>query len=174
MVSNYGRVKSLPRVYRSGMDHRMVKQTEEHILSPNIAAGGYMVIVLSKNAKTRRFLIHRLVGQAFLPNPYNLPQINHKDEDPSNNRADNLEWCDHKYNINYGTRNTRVSTKMTNGPTAKAVLQYTLDGEFVKEWPSTMEIQRVLGFSNGTIGRACRGEYRQSNGYIWRYKSSLK
>ena len=67
----------------------------------------YMEVNLSKNNKVTHYLIHRLVAQAFIPNPNNLPQVNHKDENRENNRVDNLEWCTAEYNTNYGTRALR-------------------------------------------------------------------
>ena len=77
---------------------------------------GYIQVGLSKNGILTVLKVHRLVAQAFLPNPDNLPMINHKDEDKTNNRVENLEWCDHKYNMNYGTRNIRAKeTAIKNG-----------------------------------------------------------
>ena len=71
--------------------------------------GRYLVVELFKNGCGKQFKIHRLVAEAYLPNPYNLPCVNHKDEVKTHNWINNLEWCDYSYNINYGTRNKRVS-----------------------------------------------------------------
>lgn len=114
--------------------------------------------------------VHRLVGQAFLLNPNNLPEINHRDEDKTNNRVENLEWCDRKYNNNFGTRNQRVAEKMTNGKLSKTVLQFTLEGNFVKEWKSIRDVQRNLGYNCGNISSCCTGRYNSANGFVWRYK----
>lgn len=109
-VSNLGRVKSLERIDEMG------RLRLGRILSPVIDRYGYLRVNLYKEGKRKTFQVHRLVGQAFIPNPEGLPQINHKDEDPSNDRADNLEWCSRSYNINYGTRNERqVQTRIRNG-----------------------------------------------------------
>lgn len=111
-VSNLGRVRHLPYTIKWGgkLEHRPLKESNQHKNT-----GGYCIVVLSKNSKSKQFLIHRLVAQAFIPNPDNLPEVNHIDEDKTNNKVDNLEWCDRKYNINYGTRTERaVKTRKEN------------------------------------------------------------
>ena len=111
-VSSYGRVRSLDR-YVKGKSYRLHKGK---VLSPGKNSRGYLSIVLSYNGKHKVITVHRLVAEAFLPNPDNLPEINHKDEDKTNNRVDNLEFCDHKYNVNYGTRKDRArDTAIKNG-----------------------------------------------------------
>ena len=122
-VSNCGRVKS-------------IKFGKEIILKQNIK-GGYYSVVLSKNGILKNYLVHRLVAEAFLDNPDNLPQVNHKDECKTNNIVSNLEWCDRKYNVNYGSRNKRAAEKLS-----KIVRQYDLNGNFTKEWKSTRECDR--------------------------------
>lgn len=124
----------------------------------------YLQVLLYKDKKKKRFLVHRLVAEAFIPNPLNLPQINHKDENPSNNKVSNLEWCDNKYNHNYGTINKRVADKLS-----KPVLQFTLNGEFVREWSSTAECGRN-GFDFSAVAKCCRGKLKQYKGFIWKYK----
>lgn len=115
-VSNLGRVKSLERIISDGR-HR-----KERILKPYDDGNGYLRVEL----QSKPFKLHRLVAQAFIPNPDNLPFVNHKDENPKNNRVflnddgsvdeSNLEWCDNKYNINYGTtQERRISTKIEKG-----------------------------------------------------------
>lgn len=104
-VSNLGNVLSLRRKY-SG----------EHLMSPSLDSLGYAVVCLRKNGYKGNKKVHRLVAEAFIPNTDNLPQINHKDENKANNRVDNLEWCDCKYNVNYGTAiQRRVETVAKNG-----------------------------------------------------------
>ena len=93
LISNTGKVKSL---------------TRNRLLKPVIQKG-YMYIHLCKNSKDKAYLLHRLVAKHFVSNPDNLPEVNHKNEDKVNNDASNLEWCDAKYNSNYGTRGERIS-----------------------------------------------------------------
>lgn len=151
-VSNYGRVKSL-------------YWNNERIMKTAKGKDGYLLVQLWKNKKGKMYSVHRLVAQAFIPNPDNLPIINHKDEKPSNNHVENLEWCDYIYNNNYGTTKQRRADKQS-----KTVYQYNLKGEFVAEYPSTMEIQRQLGFNNGGIVACCNGKIKTAYGYKWTYK----
>ena len=99
-ISNLGRVKSLPKY--AGRSYRKAK-----ILKTNLDTNGYVKVILCKNNRTRFLSIHRLLAEAFIPNPNDYPQINHKDENKQNNSLNNLEWCTCKYNINYGTRTKR-------------------------------------------------------------------
>ena len=93
-----------------------VRNCRGKLLRPGLNHNGYLKCVLCKKGKTKTIYIHRLVAQAFLSNPDNLPQVNHKDEDKTNNSVDNLEWCDSKYNVNYGSaQDKRVKTNITNG-----------------------------------------------------------
>lgn len=109
-VSSYGRVRSLDRYVKGkGKSYWLRKG---RVLSPGIKDDGYLVVRL----QGRMFYIHRLVAQAFISSIDNLPEVNHLDEDKTNNRVENLEWCYHKYNMNYGTRNIRAKeTAIKNG-----------------------------------------------------------
>lgn len=157
-VSNYGNVKSL-NYYRTG---------KERLLKPILKPTGYLCVGLCKPLKM--YLIHRLVAKAFIHNPDNLPQVNHKDENQTNNHVDNLEWCTQLYNLNYGTRNKRARESLLNHPDkSKKVYQYTLDGKFVKEWESTQECGRN-GFDQQNISSCCRGERKTHRGYKWTYE----
>lgn len=151
-VSNEGNVKSL------GND----RTRKEKLLKPAKNKDGYLRVGLSKNNKRKFYFIHRLVAQAFSPNPDNLPEINHRDEDKTNNNVANLEWCDHRYNNNYGTRNERVAEK-----TSKQVLCV----ETGVVYPSTHQVQRELGFAQSNISSACNGRYKTCGGFHWRYVS---
>lgn len=155
MVSDKGRVKSL-NYHRTG---------KEFMLIPRTLPNGYLQVDLYKNGKVAKFTVHRLVAMAFIPNPKNLPEINHKDEDKTNNCVENLEWCTHKYNINYGTRNGRMAEKR-----GRPVIQRSLSGEFIKEWSSMSDIFRELGFKQGAISMCCSGKRKQVYGYKWKYK----
>ena len=109
-VSNTGQVRSLDK-YDS-----MNRFLRGRILRLFTDGLGYLRAQLYSNSKRKSFLVHRLVAQAFIPNPDNLPQVNHRDENPSNDNVDNLEWCDGKYNVNYGTRIDRIrDIRLKNG-----------------------------------------------------------
>lgn len=163
-VSNLGRVKSLN--YNHTRKEKILKFGK---ISKN---RDYLQVNLCKNGKVKRHLVHILVAQAFIPNPKNLPQVNHKDEDKTNNCVDNLEWISRKENCNYGTRNLRISEKLTNGICSKKIYQYSLDGTFISEWPSAHEIERQTSFASSSIYKVCNGKHKHKSayGFVWRYK----
>lgn len=105
-VSSYGRVRSLDRYVKSS--YGAYRLHKGKVLSSGIRPDGYLIVCLQE----RMFRVHRLVAEVFIPNPDNLPQVNHKDEDKTNNNVDNLEWCDAKYNNNYGTARIRARDTM--------------------------------------------------------------
>jgi len=135
-------------------------------LKPSKCGSGYPYVVLYKNHKPKNCHIHKLVAEAFLPNPNNLYEINHKDEIKTNNYVGNLEWCTHEYNYHYGTRIERVAQSLSI-----PILQYTIDGKLVKEWKSINEAGRN-GFICTNIVKCCKGKYghKTHKGYIWKYK----
>ena len=151
-VSNFGRVKS-------------IKFGKEIILKPRKDKCGYYSVVLYKNGIVKKYYVHRLVAEAFIPNPNNLPCVNHKDENKLNNSVDNLEWCDRLYNVRYGTGIERRSKKRS-----KPVLQYTLDGNLIREWASVMECGRN-GYNQGHVADCCNGKLKTHKGFIWVYKN---
>lgn len=157
-VSDEGRVKSLK--YRGS--------NRECILKNRKATKGYLQVALWKNRKCKENQVHRLVAEAFISNPDNLPQVNHKDEDKTNNKVENLEWCTNEYNHNYGTRNLRAGGGL-NGIGSKQVYQITIGGKLVNIWPSAMECGRN-GFSQSGISACCNGKLKTYKGYKWYYK----
>lgn len=116
--------------------------------------------------KKHSLFIHRLVAETFIPNPDNLPQVNHKDENIHNNNVDNLEWCSAKYNANYGTRNERRSQKQYKYPQ-----QYTLDGVFIKQYNSLSEAEKETGCKKTNISACCRDKnnHKTCGGFKWKY-----
>ena len=157
-VSDQGRVRSL-------------KFGKERILKPVRMPKGYLQVNLYKNGEMKTYRLHRIVAKTFIPNPQNLLEVNHKDENKENNSVQNLEWCTDKYNQNYGTRNKRISEKNTNGKLSKLVLQFTKDGEFVREWKSSSEIERNLNYSRGHISKCCNGKRKSAYNFIWKFKN---
>lgn len=119
---------------------------------------GYLKVVLYKNGEQKHCSIHRLVAQAFLPNPRNLPEVNHIDENKLNNNVENLEWCSRQYNIDYSQ--------------SKSVNQYTLEGGLLNTYKSVCEASRQTGIDQSSISSCCLGKrYKSAGGYIWKYVS---
>lgn len=125
---------------------------------------GYLRVVLYKNGK-KNYRVHQLIAMTFIPNPNELPMVHHKNEDKSCNIVDldnlygettNLEWCTHQYNISFSK--------------AKKINQYDLEGNFIKMWDSTMDIERELNIHHAHISKCCKGKYKTSGGYHWQYK----
>ena len=157
-VSNFGRILNL-NYYNTG---------KAKLMEPSYDGQGYLKVHLSKNKETKDCYVHRLVAETFITNPENLPEVNHIDEDKTNNRVDNLEWKSHKDNCNHGTRNERVAKALS-----KPVLQLSLTGEVICEWPSTNECERN-GFYNSHVSACCRGERKTHKGFRWMYTDDYK
>ena len=156
-VSNLGRVKSLPRKYAP----------KERILKPEIGKRGYPYVVFSYNKERKTLKIHRLVAETFIPNPDNLPQVNHKDENKSNNCVENLEWCTNGYNVNYGDRNKKVSDKLSGFNSKRSKRIYCI--ELNKYFGSLREAERETKVSHNIISYCCKGIYKQAGGYTWKF-----
>ena len=155
-ISNKGRVRNTKR------NKLVVDRTQRK----------YSKVSLYKNGVHKDFLIHRLVAEAFIPNPDNLPCVNHRDENTKNNCAENLEWCTYKYNNNYGTHLEKLSkNNMNNSKLSKPVAQYTREGVLVAIYPSLGEASRQNGFSSIFISCCCRKikSYNTAYGYKWKY-----
>lgn len=170
-VSNWGRVKSL-NYHRTG---------QEQILKPQKTKYGYLTVNLYKGEKMKTCKVHRLVSTAFIPNPDNLPQVNHINEVKTDNfvflnedgsvdfSKSNLEWITAKKNCNHRTRNERIGKANTNGKCSKRVAQKTKDGKLVKIWLSIMEVHRQTGWSCGNISQCCLGKRKSAYNSIWEF-----
>ena len=160
-VSNKGRVKSLNRIVQRGNNYKPV--CERFLKFGN--NDGYYFVILSNQGHTKTAFVHRLVAHAFIPNPHNLPCVNHKDENPGNNDVRNLEWCTKSYNNSYNDLRIRAAIKKR-----KPVLQYSLSGEFIKEWSHAREAAEALGLNKRAIYENCAGRSKSSGGFIWKRK----
>lgn len=144
------------------------KHKKYRILSQHTDKSGYIKIdLMGKNGKKKSLLLHRLVAKNFIPNPDELPEINHKDENKSNN-IDNLEWCTHKYNSNYGTRVSRIIPK-TIAKTRVKICQCDENMNIIKIWDGINLASRKLNIIQQNITRACQNKRRHAGGYRWRY-----
>lgn len=151
-VSNLGNVKSFTKLKKGDL------------LKPGKFSNDYLFVHINMNGKRKSHLVHRLVASAFILNPKNLPQVNHKDEDKTNNSAENLEWCDNRYNNNYGTKNQRTAEKnrLSHGRPVYCV-------ELDRVFRSAMEAARFVGRNGTNISAVCRGKEKTCAGYHWKY-----
>lgn len=157
MVSTYGRVQSI-RGNKSVWKRKKEKS--------------YLSTTLYSNGKGKALFLHRLVAEAFIPNPDNLPFVNHKDGNPQNNRVENLEWCTLEYNNNYSDGYIkRVKSRIKNGKTS-AVTKCDVKGNPIEEYASLREASRCLGNlkASSNILNCCKGIKKTAYGFIWKYK----
>lgn len=158
-VSNLGRVRSLERRGAYGF------KSGERTMSLN-NKDGYIYASLCKDGKYKKYYVHRLVAQAFIPNPHNLPCVNHKDESRNNNCASNLEWCTYSYNINYGTGNKKRSRSHS-----KPIMATVINTGEVEHYASSAEAGKTIGgHNNGNIGEALNGKRKTAYGRTWKYE----
>ena len=164
-VSNYGNVKSLERYVNKGC-----QLVNEKILKPMIDYYGYTQVALCKDGKRYRCKVHRLVCEAFLPNPENKPCVDHINCVRSDNRLENLRWC--TYSENNKNPLTLEKFKRWVGvynKFSKSILQFDLDGNLIEKWDSMMDVERELEIPNYNISRCCRGLSKVAGGYVWKY-----
>ena len=161
-VSNLGRV----RTCEGRCNGR--KPIREGILCLGVSNDGYIRVRLSMDGHTKCCLVHRLVAEAFIPNPNNLPQVNHKDENKSNNHVENLEWCTRNYNVNYGECIAKIKK---NQPHKKGVCQYDKDFVLIAEFQSLHEAGKINGIIWQCIRDCCCGRQNTAYGYIWKFKN---
>ena len=185
-VSNFGRVRSL------GHD----KWHKGRIIKPHYdGRKHYLFVQIYKNKNSKKINVHRLVAETFIPNPKNLPQVNHKDENKINNCVWNLEWCTNKYNINYNNKsamkraiktryerydvkelvNKTKATKIANNSYSaeRPVNQFTWSGIFIKRYPSSVAAMKETGAQMHVIAKCCKGKCKQAGGFIWLYDEDV-
>lgn len=165
-ISNLGRIKSV-NPYNN-------KNQKSKILKPTNNGNGYMIIRLCENGTKKNKYLHRLVAETFLDNPNNFKEINHKDNNKSNNNVNNLEWCDRRYNVKYSFTNgyhiapkSMLGRKGKEHPISKPVKQYDLDGNFIKEYGSASQASEITGICYGTIKKVRNGKGKTAGGFIW-------
>jgi hypothetical protein len=159
-ISNLGNIRSLTRINTNG---RCLKG---RLRKPYKGWDGHLRIRLSKGNKLTDCLVHRLVALAFIPNPNNLPQINHKDENPQNNCVDNLEWCTLLYNLKYGTREKRSAESR-----CIPIIQYTKGGEFIERFSSIQLAEQKTGINHTHISDCAKHKRKTCGGYVWQYEN---
>lgn len=173
-VSDLGRVRSIDRVmvFKTGRAVLL----KGRIMKQNTHYKGYKRLLLS-NGEDREHghFVHRLVADAFIPNPDGLPEVNHKDENKANNRADNLEWCTHRANSQHGSRGARIGAwHLQNSPRRVAINQLTMDGQYIQTFPSQGEAARQVHGSQGTINMALKDQRKSAYGYKWEYADCIR
>ena len=147
-----------------GFDYQYIIDESGNVyrkLTPNESKRGYLRLGLRGNGERKWFAVHRLVAQAFLPNPDNKPYVNHIDGDKTNNRVENLEWCSQSENMLHAFR-----TGLKHPPHPKRVRQYSIEGEFIREYPSREEAARCVGAFGSNINKAIRNKTICA-GYLW-------
>lgn len=176
-VSNLGRVKSLARfnnLFNPRKNKYYTRKKRNEIILKNVKKTiGYEQVSLAKNSVQKLFLVHRLVVQAFIPNPENKPQVNHKDGNGFNNSLENLEWCTASENglHSYRVLKNKAWNKGKFGklsPKHTSVIQKSLSGEIIKIWDCGMDAVRS-GFESSGICRCCKKQNKTHNGFIWEY-----
>ena len=166
-VSNFGNVRSL----------RYRNKYETHNLTPKCNNCGRLWVELTPRKGRKCMLVHRLVAEAFIPNPFGLPQINHIDENPKNNAVSNLEWCTgeenrRKYRENHpdiGKPPVKNYSEKYKNRQQMPIIQETKDGNFVKYWSNSVEVRHTVGWNDCHITQCCEGKRKTAYGYTWRY-----
>ena len=151
--------------YMASSDGKIRCKNGKRDLTPWINKTGYMTVSLkTKNGKFKRVYVHRLVAQAFIPNPNNYPEVNHKDENKLNNSILNLEWCDKKYNRNYGTRNIRAANSRS-----KNVTCLSKDLTNVKTYRNIIDASNDTGICRQELYTICQGKKAATGKFYWWY-----
>lgn len=182
-VSNFGRVKTLDKKVRCrGKENaRTINGSilKPYRYSPPTSLTKYQYVYIGYKGERKNKLVHRLVSEAFLPNPENKPQVNHKDGNGCNNNVDNLEWSTQSENIRHsysilGTKVWHKNLPTGKQPRSKQIIQKTLDGKTVKVWDSGMQAVRELGANKSSLSQCANGKQKEHLGFTWWWKTKKK
>jgi hypothetical protein len=170
-------------IYKVSRIGNVYSTYSRRLLKPYIASDGYLRLNLCKNKKVKITMLHRIVAEAFIPNPNNLPVVNHIDGNKANPIADNLEWTTHSKNsahafaigLNHISEKCRKAVSLIaaeNGAktTSKVVMQMDADGSVIKEFSSFREAARETNISRANILRACKSKDYSAGGFKWATK----
>lgn len=153
-ISNKGRVMS-------------IRGKTPLVLNPQVNRAGYRRVAIHVRPFAGHYMVHRWVAEAFIPNPNNLPFVNHKDENPANNSVENLEWCTSVYNNTYGTALEKSHRKRIDNNRTIFVCQYNLEGTLLKCYESIYEASKATGIPYQTLESCVNGRHLSSRGYIF-------
>ena len=172
-ISNLGRVRSLDRYAKHSRGGNMLIKGK--ILKPTINSNDYYVVNLSKNGVEIINYIHRLVAEAFVLNPENKPEVDHINTNRTDNRIENLRWATDEEQANNSltkehNSNAKKGKYGKEHPRSKPVLQFDLNGNFIKEWECATQVEKELGISHCHICQCCQNKRKSAGGYIWKYK----
>ena len=174
-VSNLGRVRSLDRYItkahpKTGTPKQYFQRGRIVVTHP--LCNEYINVMLKKDGKIKNHLVHRLVAKAFVPGYFDGADVNHKDFNRQNNRVDNLEWVTRRDNLKYSNGDTASAMEHIHRSQRKPIIQMTMDGEYIREWPSIHSAHLALGLDSKSISGACHQNYgtKTCGGYRWKFK----
>lgn len=160
-VSNLGIIRTKDRVVTRSDGRKL--HIKGRVLKQYNIGHGYMQVQIGVNGKTIRLYVHRVIATCFVSNPNNLPEVNHIDNDPTNNRFDNLEWCTHEYNMAYKEKYGKSATEVSGRP----VIAVNQEASEVFWFKSQREAARQLGVRHGSMGYVLEGKRNQTHGYYF-------
>lgn len=164
-VSNFGNIRSVDRVIYSDKLHIGTKrELKSKMLKPYVNSHGYLALTLTKNSNEKSVRVHRLVAEAFIKNPNNYDQINHIDGNKTNNKVENLEWCNNQHNVNHAYKNglTKHYTR--------SIKQYDLKGNYIQTFESIAKACEEVNGNRANITKCAKGYINSAYGYKWRYE----
>lgn len=180
-ISSFGNVRSVDRYINSSYNSTIFRKGA--VMKQQQSKKGYMTVHLSKNGISKRLPVHRLVAKAFIPNPDDLPQVNHKDTDKTNNKVLNLEWITNCDNVKHAIKNgcinitdkkreaSRQTVKIAMEHRKKGVIQFDKKGNMINKFESVSDATRKTNINTSNIVACCKGKLKQAGGFIWSYEN---